>query len=116
MTDELYWRLTIAPGSGQPAGYRFFLYVVGSCMFLIPSRREPTIVASNEGKTHDREESVDSRNDAHAPLHRVTDRAGVAAWISRVPGAPILMDALFASQDEEYLAVQALERLGVGTD
>jgi len=46
------------------------------------------------------------------PLHRVTDRARVATWISLVPVAPILMDAVFANADEEYLDAKALEQLG----
>jgi hypothetical protein len=53
---------------------------------------------------------------AHAPLHRVADRAPVAAWLSLAPDAPVLMDAVFASPDEEYLDAQALERLGAKTE
>jgi len=54
--------------------------------------------------------------DAHAPLHHVADRARVAAWIALAPKAPILMDALYANQDEEYLDAQALEQLGTKTE
>ena len=51
--------------------------------------------------------------DAHAPLHHLTDHAPVAAWISLAPDAPVLMDAVFANQDEEYLDAKTLEQLGV---
>jgi hypothetical protein len=53
--------------------------------------------------------------DAHAPLHRATDRAKVAAWLALVPDAPILMDAVFANQDEEYLDAMTLAQLGTAT-
>jgi len=49
--------------------------------------------------------------DVHAPLHRITDRAKIADWITLAPDAPILMDAVFANQDEEYLDALTLEQL-----
>jgi hypothetical protein len=54
--------------------------------------------------------------DAHAPLHRAADRARIAAWITLVPDAPILMDAVFADQDEEYLDAMTLAQLRAGTE
>jgi len=54
--------------------------------------------------------------DVHAPLHRSAERPKAAEWISLVPRVPVVMDAVFANQDEEYLETQALERLGVGTE
>jgi len=52
---------------------------------------------------------------AHAPLHRATDRVRIAAWIALVPDAPILMDAVCANQDEEYSDAVTLAQLGTGT-
>jgi hypothetical protein len=49
--------------------------------------------------------------DAHAPLHRGADRAGIARWIALAPGAPLLLDAVLANQDEEYLDALVLEQL-----
>jgi len=46
--------------------------------------------------------------DAHASLHRATDRAKTATSIALVPDAPILLDAVFANQDEEYLDAMTL--------
>jgi hypothetical protein len=54
--------------------------------------------------------------DAHAPLHRITDHAKVAQWLSLAPKAPILMDAVLSNQDEEYLDALALERLRTRTE
>jgi len=54
--------------------------------------------------------------DAHAPLHRVPERAGIAAWIALVPDAPTLLDAVFTNQDEEYLDAVTLAQLGTGTE
>ncbi len=54
--------------------------------------------------------------DAHAPLHRVTGRAGIAAWLALVPGAPILMDAVFTNQDEEYLDAVTVAELRSGIE
>jgi hypothetical protein len=51
--------------------------------------------------------------DAHAPLHRGADRTGIARWMALAPGAPILLDAVLANQDEEYLDVLALEQLKI---
>jgi hypothetical protein len=52
--------------------------------------------------------------DAHAPLHRWSERAGVVEWIASVPDAPIVLDAVFANPDEEYLDAIALQRLIAG--
>ncbi len=49
--------------------------------------------------------------DAHAPLHRFRDTAKMAEWIALVPEAPIVVDAVLANQDEEYLEAIALRRL-----
>jgi hypothetical protein len=54
--------------------------------------------------------------DAHAPLHRAADRARIAAWIALVPDAPILTDAVFANQDQEYLDAVTLEQFRIGTE
>ncbi len=53
--------------------------------------------------------------DAHAPLQRATGRAGIAAWLALAPDAPILLDAVFANQDEEYLDAVTLAQLRAGT-
>jgi hypothetical protein len=49
--------------------------------------------------------------DAHAPVHRDMDRAGIARWIALAPDAPILLDAVLVNQDEEYLEALALAQL-----
>jgi hypothetical protein len=46
--------------------------------------------------------------DVHAPLHRSAERAKVTEWISLAPDAPIVLDAVFANHDEEYLDATAL--------
>ena len=48
---------------------------------------------------------------AHAPLHRLADQESVARWVSPSPEVPILLDAIYANQDEEYLDALALRRL-----
>jgi len=54
--------------------------------------------------------------DVHAPLHRATGRNEIAAWLALAPDAPILMDAVFANQDEEYLEAVTLAQLRTGTE
>ena len=54
--------------------------------------------------------------DAHAVLHRINDRAKIAAWLALVPDAPILLDAVFANQDEEYLDAVTLAQWRTGTE
>ena len=50
---------------------------------------------------------------AHGPLHRLADRAKLAEWLALAPHAPVVMDAVFANQDEEYLDAIALQRLHI---
>jgi len=52
----------------------------------------------------------------HAPLYGWAEGSQAAEWVSLVPRAPIVMDAVFANQDEEYLDAQALERLRVAAE
>lgn len=47
--------------------------------------------------------------DVHAPLHRSPERAKATEWIALVPETPIVMDAVFANQDEEYLDARSLQ-------
>jgi hypothetical protein len=47
--------------------------------------------------------------DVHAPLHRSAERVRVAEWISLAPDVPVVMDAIYANQDEEYLDAIALQ-------
>ena len=48
--------------------------------------------------------------DASAPIHSSVDRDTLVRWLSVSPGAPLVLDALLADQDAEYLEVLALER------
>ncbi|MBI4328046.1 MAG: hypothetical protein HY674_22675 [Chloroflexi bacterium] len=49
--------------------------------------------------------------DAHAPVLRASDTASIAQWLALAPDAPMILDAVYANQDEEYLDAVALERL-----
>jgi len=46
--------------------------------------------------------------DAHAPLHTAPDVAALARLIALAPDAPVLLDAVYASPNEEYLDAAAL--------
>jgi len=52
--------------------------------------------------------------DIHAPLHRSEQLPRLAECLALVPEAPVVLDAVLANQDEEYLEAVALERLGSG--
>ena len=54
--------------------------------------------------------------DVHAPLHSLAEPGAMAEWISLVPEAPIVLDAVFANQDEEYHDAVALGRLSVSQE
>ncbi len=49
--------------------------------------------------------------DVHAPLHRAAGSVRIAEWISLVPDVPVVMDAVFADSDDEYLDAVALQRM-----
>ena len=49
--------------------------------------------------------------DAHAPIHRASDPAPITQWLALAPDAPMILDAVYAHQDEEYLDAVALGRL-----
>jgi hypothetical protein len=49
--------------------------------------------------------------DAHAPLHIAEVGAVVTRWLALAPEAPIALDAVYESPDEEYLDAVALDRL-----
>ncbi len=49
--------------------------------------------------------------DAHAPIHRASDPAPITQWLALAPDAPMILDAVYANQDEEYMDAVALERL-----
>ncbi len=46
--------------------------------------------------------------DAHTPVHHSDKMADIAEWIALVPDRPVVLDAVFANQDEEYLESLAL--------
>jgi hypothetical protein len=48
---------------------------------------------------------------AHAPLHAAPSAGEVAHWLALSPTTPILFDAVYADQDDEYLDTVALEHL-----
>ena len=49
--------------------------------------------------------------DLHAPLHALTaaDLARVREWLGAAGTAPLVLDAMFADQDGEYIDALALE-------
>jgi len=49
--------------------------------------------------------------DAHAPIHSMPNLEWLAQLLILSPGTPTILDALYASQDEEYLDAVALERV-----
>ena len=49
--------------------------------------------------------------DTHAPLHATSEPATIAAWLATMPTAPLILDALHAGPDDEYLDAVALERI-----
>ncbi|MHB8519385.1 MAG: hypothetical protein ACYDH9_01385 [Limisphaerales bacterium] len=49
--------------------------------------------------------------DAHAPIWQTPETGAMARWIALAPNAPMLFDAIYANQDQEYLDAAALERL-----
>jgi hypothetical protein len=49
--------------------------------------------------------------DNHAPLRSLRDRKAIAQWLATAPGAPIILDAVYANQDDEYLDAVTLDRL-----
>ena len=49
--------------------------------------------------------------DTHAPLHSMPDPKATAQWLSAFPAAPKILDAVFETQDEEYLDAVALKRI-----
>jgi hypothetical protein len=48
--------------------------------------------------------------DTHAPLHLRRNSQDLAKWLALSPGAPALLDALYANQDGEYLDAVALDK------
>jgi hypothetical protein len=46
--------------------------------------------------------------DAHGPIHCQADAASARQWLALAPNAPVLLDAVYADQDEEYLDATAL--------
>lgn len=48
---------------------------------------------------------------AHAPLARATDLAGLSRWLREAGDAPLALDGVFADQDAEYADAQSLEAL-----
>lgn len=49
--------------------------------------------------------------DTHAPFHTMRDAATIEPWLSAAPAAPVVFDALYEHQDDEYLDAIALDRL-----
>jgi len=49
--------------------------------------------------------------DAHAPLYNASATESIARWIALSPTTPILLDAVYPNQDDEYLDALALEKL-----
>ena len=47
--------------------------------------------------------------DTHAPVHLQSSSEDVAKWLAISPGTRTILDALLATQDEEYLEAMALE-------
>jgi hypothetical protein len=52
--------------------------------------------------------------DAHAPIHSAPKLDWLAQWLRLSAGTPMVLDALYESQDEEYLDVVALDRMRGG--
>ena len=48
--------------------------------------------------------------DSHAPVHLQPASENLARWLAVSPGTPAVLDAVLASQDEEYLEATALNR------
>jgi hypothetical protein len=46
--------------------------------------------------------------DTHSPVHLQGSTEDLAKWLALSPGIPVILDALFANHDEEYLEVLAL--------
>jgi len=49
--------------------------------------------------------------DIHTPIHQASNPGDLAKWLSLISEAPIVLDAIYANQDEEYLDVVELEKL-----
>jgi hypothetical protein len=52
--------------------------------------------------------------DVHGAIQLAGEPESLAKWLRLAPEAPVLLDANYTNQDEEYLDVVALERLGRG--
>jgi len=50
--------------------------------------------------------------DNHVPLHSMRDHRAAAQWMATAPAALRVLDAVFGSQDEEYLDAKTLEQWG----
>jgi hypothetical protein len=48
--------------------------------------------------------------DAHGPIHSARNPEALARLLALSPGTPIVLDALYANQDEEYLDAVALDK------
>lgn len=60
-----------------------------------------------------RRDVAGARWDTHAPLHRSDARESTAAWLATAPDVPLVLDAVFADQDEEYRDAVAVESVGL---
>jgi hypothetical protein len=49
--------------------------------------------------------------DNHAPLHSMRDLKAMAQWVATAPAAPIILDAVYGNQDDEYLDAMTLDRM-----
>lgn len=57
-----------------------------------------------------RKDAGGHRWDAHFPFSRAGDAAALLRWLNLAPSAPVLLDAVYADPDEEYLDAASLAR------